>query len=53
MGVAVFEDEIEEIVIFRWNRRYPSDLQLDFNPIEHKKNKWVFVQRLIQSNDNL
>ena len=35
MGVAAFEDKIEEMIVFRWNRRYPSDLQLDFNPIEH------------------
>lgn len=35
MGVAAFEDKIEEMIIFRWNRRYPSDLQLDFNPIEY------------------
>lgn len=36
MSVAAFEYKIEEMIIIRWNRRYPSDLQLDFNPLEHK-----------------
>ena len=27
--------KIEELIIFKWNRRYPSDLTLDFNPSEH------------------
>ena len=35
MGVAAFEDKIEEMIVFRWNRRYPSDLQLDYNPLDH------------------
>ena len=27
--------KMKELYVFRWNRRYPSDLQLGFNPLEH------------------
>lgn len=35
MNIVAYEDKIEELFIFKWNRRYPSDLKLDFNPLEH------------------
>ena len=35
MSIAAYKDKMKELHIFRWNRKYPSDLQLDFNPLEH------------------
>lgn len=31
-GVAAYREKIEEFVIFRWNRKYPGDMKLDFFP---------------------
>ena len=33
-GILEAVEKIEELIIFRWNRRYPSDLHLDFLPRE-------------------
>lgn len=27
-------DEIEKIILYKWNRTYPSDMQMDFHPSE-------------------
>jgi len=27
-----YTDKIDEIIIYRWNRRYPSDVKLDIDP---------------------
>lgn len=34
-GIALYRDRIEEVVIFRWNRRYPGDMEFDFFPQDH------------------
>lgn len=28
-------DRINELIIYRWNRKYPADMYLDVNPLEH------------------
>lgn len=28
-------DRINELIIYRWNRKYPADMYLDINPLEH------------------
>lgn len=28
-------DRIDELIIYRWNRKYPADMYLDINPLEH------------------
>ena len=33
--ISQFENKIEEMIIFKWNRRYPGDVFLDFFPVEH------------------
>lgn len=38
--VSSYINQVEEIVIFHWNRKYPSDLKLDFIP---EKNNFVCV----------
>ena len=30
-----YEDRIEEMVFYRWNRRYPYDMKLDMEPLSH------------------
>lgn len=35
MGVASYSENIEEFIIFRWNRKYPGDMKLDFLPQDH------------------
>lgn len=34
-GVASYGENIEEFIIFRWNRKYPGDMKLDFFPQDH------------------
>ena len=33
--VRPYIDKIHEIIIYRWNRLYPSDTQFDIDPAEH------------------
>lgn len=28
-------DRINELIIYRWNRKYPADMYLDVNPLKH------------------
>jgi len=35
MGISGAAEKIEEIIIFRWNRRYPGDFYLDLLPQDH------------------
>ena len=35
-GILEAAEKVEEIVIFRWNRRYPGDFHLDMLPQEHE-----------------
>lgn len=37
-SIAEYESKIEELIVFRWNRRYPGDFQLDFVPELHDMN---------------
>lgn len=34
MGVSKNVEKIHRLVIYRWNRLYPSDLKFDINPLE-------------------
>lgn len=34
-GVDSYGENIEEFIIFRWNRKYPGDMKLDFFPQDH------------------
>ena len=34
-----YEDKIEKIIIFKWNRRYPSDFNFDISPDLYKYKK--------------
>ena len=31
-GLAAYKDGIESLIIYRWNRKYPFDTKLDFDP---------------------
>lgn len=31
-GLSDFKEEIESLIIYRWNRKYPFDIRLDFSP---------------------
>ena len=33
--IKKFHDKVESIIIFKWNRRYPSDFKLDYIPGEN------------------
>ena len=35
LPLLVHKDEICEMVVYRWNRRYPADVHLDLLPWEH------------------
>lgn len=37
--VSSYEDQIEKIVLFKWNRKYPSDFYLDI----HLQDNWEIV----------
>lgn len=32
VGISPIMEKVEEFILFRWNRRYPSDFQLDILP---------------------
>lgn len=31
-GIAAHKDEIESLTLYKWNRKYPFDTKLDFDP---------------------
>ncbi len=35
--IMPFEKKVEQIILFRWNRRYPSDLKLSAKVLENRK----------------
>lgn len=35
MGICGAADRVEEMILFKWNRKYPCDLRLDFLPWNH------------------
>lgn len=34
-GAAAYEEQIEQMILYKWNRRYPSDVSLDIPLTEH------------------
>ena len=32
MSVLDFKDKIEEVILYKWNRKYPADFKLDLEP---------------------
>lgn len=35
LGVCGAAESVEEMILFKWNRRYPADFRLDFLPWDH------------------
>lgn len=31
-GISDFKEDVESLIIYRWNRKYPFDTKLDFSP---------------------
>ena len=33
-GISDFKEDVESLIIYRWNRKYPFDFSLDINPLQ-------------------
>ena len=44
-------DSIDEIVMYRWNRRYPSDLKLGFSPNDSEYTRVSVIEFIGTSHD--